>query len=89
VRIVAGGVADYAALPLQAPVKLGVGQRDQRADHGDRDSRLLYELDLEVENILGIAVEADNESARYLQPFVLYLFYALEDIGLGVLLFLG
>jgi hypothetical protein len=45
-------------------------QRDERADHCLRDGGIRYELNLAVENIILVVIEADDKATKDLEPYV-------------------
>src|SRR5262249_57608301 len=70
--VVAGSVrAEQTAFAFESLPELGVWQCVQHSHHGHRNRALANELDLPFENIFGIVVEADDETAHYFHALIL------------------
>jgi hypothetical protein len=63
---------------LQSPPQLGVRQRGEQADHGEGNRRLSNKLDLAIELIRRIVVEADDEACHHLHAVRLDKPYVLQ-----------
>src|ERR1043166_4646374 len=72
-------------LLLQATPELRVGQGRQEADHRQRDGALADEVDLPLEDVFGVVVEADDEAAHPLHPGAWNLVYRFEQVAPRVL----
>src|SRR5712691_9312385 len=60
------------AFALQPPPELRVGDCRQQADHRDRYCAFTNKVDLPLEDVIRIIIEADDETAQYLHPVALH-----------------
>src|SRR5256714_11202745 len=85
VRVLAGAFRYQAALLLQTTPELRVRQRRQQSDHRERNGALAYEVDLPLEDVFRVVVEADDETGHHLHPVTLNLLYGVEHVAARVL----
>ena len=60
---------------LEPPPELRVGDCRQQADHRNRDCTFTNKVDLPLEDIIRVIIEADDEAAQYLHPVALHFPY--------------
>src|SRR5262249_49021303 len=72
VGIVAGEACQEPPLTSQPPPKLSVRRSSQDADHRQRNSSGTDKIDLFVEDVVRVVIEADNEAAHHLHAVTLH-----------------
>lgn len=64
IGVVAGAFVFESAFSHEALVESGLGEGGEESDHGGDDAGVLDEFELAFEDVLGVVVEADDESAH-------------------------
>src|SRR5262249_14180789 len=74
---------------IEPTPELSVWQRRQQTDHRKRDRALPNKLDLPLEDVIRIVVEADDEAGHHFHAVALYLSDGVEKVAAHVLPLLG
>src|SRR5262249_59121161 len=89
IGIVPRALKEQSPFAIQPPPELSVGQRRQQTHHGKRNGALTDKLDLPLEDVIGIVVEADDEAGHNFHAVALYLPDGVEKVAAHVLTLLG
>src|SRR6185503_19117473 len=61
--------------------ELRVGESVEHADHGHRNRALANKLDLAFEDVVGIVIEADDETGHHFHAMTLYPADGVEQVA--------
>src|SRR5262245_47204913 len=89
IGIVPRALNEQPPLAIEPPPELSVGKRRQQTHHRKRNSALPNKLDLPLEDVIRIVVEADDEARHHFHAVVLYLPDRVEKVAAHVLPLLG
>ncbi|MFM1941153.1 MAG: hypothetical protein RI897_135 [Verrucomicrobiota bacterium] len=84
VGVVAGAFVLESAFAHEALVEARLGEGGEEADHGGDDAGVLDEFELTFEDILGVMIEADDESAHDLESGLLEGLDGADEVAAAV-----
>src|SRR5262245_700160 len=89
ISIVPRALNEQTPFAFEPPPELSVGQRRQQTHHRKRNSALPNKLDLPLEDVIRIIVEADDEASHHFHAVALYFSDGVEKVAAQVLPLLG
>src|SRR4029434_285515 len=89
IGIVPRALKEQSPFALEPSPELSVGKRRQQTHHRKRNRALPNKLDLPIEDVIRIVVEADNETGHHFHTVVLNPSDGVEQVAAHVLPLLG
>src|SRR5262245_35602941 len=89
IGIVPRALEEQSSFTTEPSPALSVGHGRQQTHHRKRNSALPNKLDLPLEDVIGIAVEADDEAGHHFHAVALYLPDGVKKVAAHVLPLLG